>query len=309
MADWQEVDAFIEGRLVPADPALEAALAANAAAGLPAIDVAPTQGKLLNILARMVGARRILEIGTLGGYSTIWLARALPVDGRLITLEAEPRHAAVARENIARAGLGDRVEVRLGPALDSLPRLEGPFDFVFIDADKPRNPDYLDWAVRLSRPGTVIVCDNVVRGGRIADAENRDAALVGTRALFDRLGDDRDRRRQGVGRVRDCAGRGLRRHRRASVRDPVERFNVKGLRGFFRYGTSMENVWSPYGCWSLGVQSLTRARRIGRSALRGVLGVNGRGGASPSAAGGEPEDRISGSRGAGPGRRGRAAGG
>jgi predicted O-methyltransferase YrrM len=191
MADWQEVDAFIEGRLVPADPALEAALAANAAAGLPAIDVAPTQGKLLNILARMVGARRILEIGTLGGYSTIWLARALPVDGRLITLEAEPRHAAVARENIARAGLGDRVEVRLGPALDSLPRLEGPFDFVFIDADKPRNPDYLDWAVRLSRPGTVIVCDNVVRGGRIADAENRDAALVGTRALFDRLGDDR----------------------------------------------------------------------------------------------------------------------
>jgi predicted O-methyltransferase YrrM len=190
MADWQDVDAYIEGRLVPADPALQAALAANAAAGLPAIDVAPTQGKLLNILARMVGARRILEIGTLGGYSTIWLARALPADGRLVTLEAVPRHAAVARENIARAGLGDRVEVRVGAALDSLPGLEGPFDFIFIDADKPSNPDYLDWALRLSRPGTVIVCDNVIRGGRVADMGNRDPALVGTRALFDRLGDD-----------------------------------------------------------------------------------------------------------------------
>lgn len=188
-ADWQRVDDYIADTLLPPDPALDAALAANAAAGLPAIDVAPSHGKLLHILARMTGARRILEIGTLGGYSTIWLARALPPGGRLVTLEASAAHAAVARENIARAGLAGVVDLRLGRALDTLPGLAGeaPFDMVFIDADKPSNPDYLDWALRLSRPGTVIVCDNVVRSGRVADAGSTDPGVVGTRALFDRM--------------------------------------------------------------------------------------------------------------------------
>jgi predicted O-methyltransferase YrrM len=190
MADWEKVDAYLTGRLLAPDPALDAALAANAAAGLPAIDVAPNQGKLLHILARMAGARRILEIGTLGGYSTIWLARALPADGRLLTLEASAKHAEVARANIARAGLDDRVELRVGPALETLPTVEGPFDFVFIDADKPSNPDYLDWGVRLARPGTVIVCDNVIRGGRVADLASQDPALTGTRAMFERMGSD-----------------------------------------------------------------------------------------------------------------------
>jgi predicted O-methyltransferase YrrM len=188
MSDWQRVDAYLVDRLLPPDPALDAALKANTAAGLPAIDVAPTQGKFLHLLARIAGARRILEIGTLGGYSTIWLARALPPGGRLVTLEAAPRHAAVARANIANAGLADRVDLIEGRALDTLPGLEGPFDFVFIDADKPSNPDYLAHALRLARPGTVIVCDNVVRGGRIADTDNAEPALVGTRAMFDRLG-------------------------------------------------------------------------------------------------------------------------
>ena len=184
---WTRVDAYIADGLIPPDPALDAALAANAAAGLPAIDVSPAQGKLLHILARMVGARRILEIGTLGGYSTIWLARALPPGGRLVTLEADPAHAEVARSNIARAGLADRVELHLGPALGTLPRLAGPFDMVFIDADKPSNPDYLAWALKLARPGSVIVCDNVIRDGRIADAASRDAAIVGTRRMFDMI--------------------------------------------------------------------------------------------------------------------------
>lgn len=192
MTDWERVDAYITGRLLPPDPALDAALAANAAAGLPGIDVSPAQGKLLHILARMVGARRILEIGTLGGYSTIWLARALPADGRLVTLEYAPAHAAVARANIARAGLADRVEVRVGAALDSLPAVAAlaPFDFVFVDADKANNAVYLDWALRLTRSGGVIVCDNVVRDGRIADLACADPALLGTRAMFDRLGSE-----------------------------------------------------------------------------------------------------------------------
>ncbi len=184
---WKRVDAYLAEKLLPADAALDAALAANAAEGLPAIDVSPLQGKFLNLLAQIAGARRILEIGTLGGYSTIWLARALPEDGRLVSLEAEPRHAEVARANIARAGLADRVEVLIGPALDSLPKLEGPFDLVFIDADKRSNPDYLRWALRLARPGTVIVCDNVIRDGRIADADSRDPGVVGTRDFFDVL--------------------------------------------------------------------------------------------------------------------------
>jgi predicted O-methyltransferase YrrM len=185
--EWTAMDAWIAGRLLPSDPVLDAALAANAAAGLPAIDVSPLQGKLLHILARMSGARRILEIGTLGGYSTICLARALPADGRLVTLEAEPRHAEVARANIARAGLAGRVELILGPALDTLPALEGPFGFVFIDADKRNNPDYLAWALRLSHPGTVIVCDNVVRRGVIAGDAGGDPAAAGARRLFDSL--------------------------------------------------------------------------------------------------------------------------
>ena len=157
------------------------------AAGLPAIDVSALQGKLLHLLARLAGARRILEIGTLGGYSTIWLARALPEDGQLVTLESERRHADVARANIDRAGLAGRVELILGPALDTLPTLSGPFDLVFIDADKRSNADYLAWALRLSRPGTVVVCDNVVRDGAIADPDAHDPGVEGTRRLFEML--------------------------------------------------------------------------------------------------------------------------
>ncbi len=149
--------------------------------------MSPNQGKLLHLIARLRGARRILEIGTLGGYSTIWLARALPADGRLVTLEYAAKHAEVARANLARAGLADRVDVRVGPALDTLPTLEGPFDLVFIDADKPNNPGYFRHALRLTRPGSVIIVDNVVRGGRVADAASTDPAVVGTRALADLL--------------------------------------------------------------------------------------------------------------------------
>ncbi|MFF9341763.1 MULTISPECIES: O-methyltransferase [unclassified Streptomyces] len=186
---WNDVDQYVTDLLVPADEALTAALADSAAAGLPEIAVAPNQGKFLHLLARTQGARRILEIGTLGGYSTIWLARALPADGRLITLEHDPRHAGVARGNLARAGLADRVEVRTGPALDTLPLLEeegaGPFDLVFVDADKANNPHYVTWALKLSRPGTLIVVDNVVRGGRVATEDPSDPAITGTRAMFD----------------------------------------------------------------------------------------------------------------------------
>jgi len=186
---WSDVDAYLADRLLPADPALTETLAANAAGGLPAIDVSPTQGKFLHLLARMAGARRILEIGTLGGYSTIWLARALPADGFLLTIEAVEAHAAVARANIGRAGLVARVDLRLGPALEVLPDVAreglGPFDFVFIDADKPNIPDYLAWALRLSRPGTVIVCDNVVRDGAVIDAASADPSVQGVRRFFD----------------------------------------------------------------------------------------------------------------------------
>ena len=179
------MDRYLTDLLLPADPALEQALADSAAAGLPPINVAPNQGRLLELLARMAGARRILEIGTLGGYSTIWLARALPAGGRLVSLEYEPRHAEVARANLARAGVGDRVEVRVGRAIDLLPGLaadgSGPFDLVFIDADKPSTADYLGWALRLSRPGTVIVVDNVVRQGGVADPSNRGEDVEGIR--------------------------------------------------------------------------------------------------------------------------------
>ena len=185
---WAAVDAFIGERLLPPDPVLDAALAANAAAGLPAIDVSPAHARLLQILARIAGARRILEIGTLGGYSTIHLARALPEGGRLVTLEAVPKHAEVARANLGRAGLTDRVEVIVGPALATLPSLDGPFDFIFIDADKESNAAYLAEALRLSRPGTVIVCDNVVRDGRVADLSADSPAVAGTRRFFEQAG-------------------------------------------------------------------------------------------------------------------------
>lgn len=184
-ARWAAVDEYVAGHLLGRDEALAAALAANAAAGLPEIDVSATQGRMLQLFARMVGARRILEVGTLGGYSTIWLARALPEGGRLVTLEIDPHHAEVARGNIAAAGLGDRVEVITGPAIDALRSLDGAFDFIFIDADKPSNVAYLTEALRLSRPGTAIVVDNVVREGQILDPENTDDRVIGTRALFE----------------------------------------------------------------------------------------------------------------------------
>ncbi|MFD3945662.1 O-methyltransferase [Streptomyces sp. NPDC058579] len=187
---WTTVDRYFTELLAPTDDALAATLADSTAAGLPEIAVAPNQGKLLNLLVAMAGARSVLEIGTLGGYSTIWMARALPADGgRMVSLEYNPAHADVARANIARAGLDKIVEVRTGAALDSLPQLEaegaGPFDFVFIDADKVNNPHYVEWALRLSRPGTVIVVDNVGRGGAVADAESTEPAITGTRAMFE----------------------------------------------------------------------------------------------------------------------------
>jgi predicted O-methyltransferase YrrM len=184
---WSEVDAYFGRALAPHDAAQDAALKANADAGLPAIDVSPLQGKMLGLLAQISGAKRVLEVGTLGGYSTIWLARAVGEDGRVTTLEIDPKHAEVARSNLARAGLAARVEVKVGPAIQTLPTLAGPFDFIFIDADKPSNPDYLAWALRLSRPGSVIVVDNVVRGGRVADASSRDPNVVGVRRLVDLL--------------------------------------------------------------------------------------------------------------------------
>ncbi|HEV2780664.1 MAG TPA: O-methyltransferase [Actinophytocola sp.] len=184
---WTEVDHYLADRLVGSDPVLDAALAASDEAGLPAINVAPNQGKLLHLLARMRGARRILEIGTLGGYSAIWLARALPEDGRLISLEYEPRHAEVARANLARAGLADKVEVRVGPALDTLPGVAGhaPFDLTFIDADKKNNANYFTWALRLSTVGSLIIVDNVVRNGAVVDADTDDPDVQGARHLLD----------------------------------------------------------------------------------------------------------------------------
>ncbi len=190
---FTRMDSYIEDRLLPADPVLDAVLAESERAGLPAIAVSPAQGRMLHIFALMLGARRILEIGTLGGYSTICLARALPADGRLVTLEFDPRHADVARASFARAGLEDRIDLRLGRAADTLPVLAAeapePFDLIFIDADKPSNPIYFDWALKLSRPGTLIICDNVVRRGAVADPESTDPNVIGTRALFDLAAD------------------------------------------------------------------------------------------------------------------------
>lgn len=191
---WTAIDRYFTDLLTAPDPGLDAALAASAAAELPQINVSPNQGKLLHLLARAMGARTILEIGTLGGYSSIWLARALPPDGHLISLEADPRHAEIARANIAGAGLAEVVEVRLGKALDTLPHLaaEGhePFDFTFIDADKPNTTEYFAWALRLSRPGSVIVVDNVVRGGQVIDAESDDPSVQGVRRFNERLGSE-----------------------------------------------------------------------------------------------------------------------
>jgi predicted O-methyltransferase YrrM len=189
-AIWKAVDHYIVERLLPEDPVLESALKANKAAGLPAIDVSPTQGALLHLLVRMSGAKKVLEVGTLGGYSTIWLARGMAEGGQLISLEYQEKHAEVARSNLHRAGLDGIAEVRVGRALDILPHLqsEGPFDFVFIDADKPGNRQYIDWALKLSRPGTVIVVDNVVRDGEVIQTHSNDMNVQGSRAAFERLG-------------------------------------------------------------------------------------------------------------------------
>ncbi len=190
---WSTVDRYITDHLLPQDDALEAALKASAEAGLPNIAVSPAQGKMLMLLARMQRARTILEIGTLGGYSTIWLARALPAGagGRVVTLEYDPKHAEVARKNIARAGLSGVVEIMVGAALETLPKVEasgrGPFDMFFIDADKPSNPDYFAWALRLSRPGSLILVDNVVRDGAIVDASRSDPPIEGTRRLYEAM--------------------------------------------------------------------------------------------------------------------------
>ena len=190
------MDGYINELLVREDPALQAAVRAGAAAGLPPIAVTPSQGKLLELLARVQQARTILELGTLGGYSTIWLARALPAGGRLITLEAEPRYAEVARANIANAGYGDVVELRVGRALETLSQLvaedAGPFDLIFIDADKANNPGYFEWSLELSRPGTLIVTDNIVRDGLILDPDADDpsggnATIRGVRAFYEML--------------------------------------------------------------------------------------------------------------------------
>jgi predicted O-methyltransferase YrrM len=184
---WWSVGDYFGRLLLGRDPVLDSALEANTAGGLPPIDVSPEQGKLLHLLARSIGARRILEVGTLGGYSTIWLARALPPDGRLLTCEIDPRHAEVARSNLAEAGLAGVAEVRVGPAADTLGALDaavdGPFDLTFIDADKASNATYFEQALRLSRPGSMIIVDNVVRSGRVADAGSGDPAVLGTRRL------------------------------------------------------------------------------------------------------------------------------
>jgi predicted O-methyltransferase YrrM len=186
---WTTVDRYLTETIVKPDAALEAALAASDAAGLPPINVSPSQGKFLQLLARLANARSILEIGTLGGYSTIWLARALKPGGKLITLEADRKHAEVARANIARAGLGDIVDVRMGPALETLPMMaaekSGPFDLVFIDADKPNTPQYFTWALKLSRIGSIIIVDNVIRKGEAANPDTTDPAVRGMRRFLE----------------------------------------------------------------------------------------------------------------------------
>jgi predicted O-methyltransferase YrrM len=192
---WTDVDGYITDLIVRPDGALTAALETSEREGLPSINIAPNQGKFLQLLVQLRGARRVLEIGTLGGYSAIWLARGLVPGGRLITLEANPKYADVARRNIAQAGLADVVEIRVGPALETLSRLEaekhGPFDVVFIDADKPNNPSYFEWAVKLSQKGTLIIVDNVIRGGTVVDSTSRDAGVLGTRQFNEALAHDK----------------------------------------------------------------------------------------------------------------------
>ncbi len=182
---WNAVDAYLAETVIKPDPSYKAVYDASVVAGLPDIAVSAAEGKQLHLMAKMSGARRILEIGTLGGYSTLWLARALPPDGKLITLEYSPKHAEVARANLAKAGVGNRVEVKVGAALDTLPALQGPFDFFFIDANKDGYPDYFRWAVKLSRPGSVIVADNMVRQGTVTDAASSDPAVQGVRHMLD----------------------------------------------------------------------------------------------------------------------------
>jgi predicted O-methyltransferase YrrM len=188
---WTAVDEYVSGLLAPSDEALDAAVRAGEAAGLPQIQVSPPQGKLLHLLAKTIGAKSILEFGTLAGYSTIWLARALPADGRLISLEANGDYAAVASASIAAAGLGEIVEVRVGPALDQLPQLDadgvGPFDLTFIDADKVHTPDYFAWALAHSHPGSLIIADNVIRDGRLADLSDEDPAIAAQRRFHEQL--------------------------------------------------------------------------------------------------------------------------
>jgi predicted O-methyltransferase YrrM len=185
---WAEVDRYAADKLIGVDPVMEAVLDCNRRSGLPAIDVSPLQGKFLDLVVRMCGARRALEIGTLGGYSTIWMARALPADGRIVTLELEERHAAIARRNFVAAGVAGKIDLVVGDALLSLEKLcadgTGAFDLIFIDADKPNNRRYLGWALRLSRPGTVVICDNVVRDGAIIETRSRDASVQGARDVF-----------------------------------------------------------------------------------------------------------------------------
>ncbi|HEX9127826.1 MAG TPA: O-methyltransferase [Gemmatimonadaceae bacterium] len=189
---WTEVDQYFSESLLPSDPILDSALEASVAAGLPAISVSPNQGKLLQMLAQILGARSILEIGTLGGYSTIWLARGMHAGGHLITLEVDPKHAEVAQLNVARAGLQNVVDVRIGNAVEILPQLSaqrrGPFDLIFIDADKPNIPVYFEWALKLSRPGTLIIVDNVVRDGAVIDADSTDSSVQGVRRFIERPG-------------------------------------------------------------------------------------------------------------------------
>jgi predicted O-methyltransferase YrrM len=188
---WTAVDSYVTDLIVRPDAALDAALEASAAAGLPAINVSPAQGKLLYMLARLVGARNILEIGTLGGYSTIWMARALPADGRLITLEIDEKNAAIARANFERAEVDRLIELRLGKALDMLPALAAekhdPFDLVFIDADKKSNPDYFTWALRLARIGSLVIVDNVIRGGAVIDRASDDVSVLGTQRCLEMM--------------------------------------------------------------------------------------------------------------------------
>ena len=189
---WTAVDQYFSGLLAPSDEPLDAALKANRKAGLPPIDVSPLQGKFLHVLVQMTQAKRVLEIGLLGGYSTIWMARALPRGGRIVSLEFSPKHAEVARGNLKHAGLLRRADIRVGPALDSLPVLEsergGKFDLIFIDADKANNPNYLDWALKLSRRGTVIVVDNVARHGTVIDAKSSEPDIRGTRRCLEMMG-------------------------------------------------------------------------------------------------------------------------